>query len=667
MANNSIERGLTAYTVWRNALTSSIVCLQRWLDRESLLNQGYKETLIEILNYVDDDNLYVSFVSEYSRGKTELINTLFFSQYGKRVLPSGLGRTTMCPTEIFYDINKPLGLSLLPIDKKISDTSLNHLETNAKSWVHFPISADKPNDAINAFKHLQDVIRVPLEVADRFGFSSAASNNNHSSSDNSLVEIPKWRHALVNIEHPLLKQKLVILDTPGLNAMGSETELTIKQLAKSHSIVFVLDNSAGVTKSDLELWSKHIKLENNASRIIALNKIDALWDSIKNTKEINNDIDRQVSHTAKQLSIAVDNVFPISAKVGLIGKIHQRANMIKQSRVLKFEKALAQHLVPSKKKIVLTTIFPLAQSIAKNIDEVLNQRSNALKLHDEQISSALNKNNATLDKVQHNLNQDKDRLITLSEQHSFIDLSFTSPIQALRKLLDTGIIEREKARCQSSFKLTSSMTKKRELALSYLRKMNQKMHLSVLRATEIKDLCDNINDNDHCKNNIHITFRQLDLSRHLSMLNNIEQSFLELKLSEGLSHKKQNNRLKKAFDNCSLATSRTFKRALNETNDWRHTLISPLETGLRNQSKRVNAHKTYIDQLSQSNKELKAKLKTNQMKQAIVTKQKTQLYALIHHINKHLLHSGYTEEDLYKPIEEPVNNVIKIKPNTFEV
>jgi hypothetical protein len=27
--------------------------------------------------------------------------------------------------------------------------------------------------------------------------------------------VPQWRHALINYPHPLLKQGLVVLDTPG--------------------------------------------------------------------------------------------------------------------------------------------------------------------------------------------------------------------------------------------------------------------------------------------------------------------------------------------------------------------------------------------------------------------------------------------------------------------
>ena len=39
----------------------------------------------------------LGFLAEYSRGKSELINALFFSSFKERLLPSDVGRTTMCP------------------------------------------------------------------------------------------------------------------------------------------------------------------------------------------------------------------------------------------------------------------------------------------------------------------------------------------------------------------------------------------------------------------------------------------------------------------------------------------------------------------------------------------------------------------------------------------
>ena len=49
------------------------------------------------------DRLCVAFVAEFSRGKSELINAIFFADTGRRVLPATPGRTTMCPVELGYE------------------------------------------------------------------------------------------------------------------------------------------------------------------------------------------------------------------------------------------------------------------------------------------------------------------------------------------------------------------------------------------------------------------------------------------------------------------------------------------------------------------------------------------------------------------------------------
>jgi hypothetical protein len=58
--------------------------------------------LNQLLGTAEDDKLNVAFVAEFSRGKSELINAIFFAGYKQRLLPSSAGRTTMCPTELLF-------------------------------------------------------------------------------------------------------------------------------------------------------------------------------------------------------------------------------------------------------------------------------------------------------------------------------------------------------------------------------------------------------------------------------------------------------------------------------------------------------------------------------------------------------------------------------------
>ena len=59
------------------------------------------------------------------------------------------------------------------------------------------------------------------------------------------LKFPQWRHAIVNFPHPLLKQGLIIVDTPGLNAIGTEPELTLNLIPNAHAVLFILAADTG--------------------------------------------------------------------------------------------------------------------------------------------------------------------------------------------------------------------------------------------------------------------------------------------------------------------------------------------------------------------------------------------------------------------------------------
>jgi hypothetical protein len=72
-------------------------------DAERIVRRANRSAPDQLQERLREDRLNVAFVAEFSRGKSELINAIFFADYGDRMLPSSAGRTTMCPTELLYD------------------------------------------------------------------------------------------------------------------------------------------------------------------------------------------------------------------------------------------------------------------------------------------------------------------------------------------------------------------------------------------------------------------------------------------------------------------------------------------------------------------------------------------------------------------------------------
>ena len=96
-----------AYGDWRRRLSAAISALHEWLVQQDLADAQVDLKVQQLLERLHQDKLVVAFVAEFSRGKSELINAIFFADFGQRLLPSSAGRTTMCPTELLYDAVAP--------------------------------------------------------------------------------------------------------------------------------------------------------------------------------------------------------------------------------------------------------------------------------------------------------------------------------------------------------------------------------------------------------------------------------------------------------------------------------------------------------------------------------------------------------------------------------
>ncbi len=353
------EEQLQAYEQWKKDVVNTIEEYGPWLEENDMSSEDMQHRIDHTLEALRSDKLTIAFVAEFSRGKTELINAIFFADFGRRLLPSDAGRTTMCPTEIFYDeVRDEAYVRLLPIETRLQETGLTQLRKDTKQWVHYPLETDSVEQMQAALNEVIQTKTVTLEEAKRLGLYSPDLHP-HQSQPPEMVEIPKWRHALISFPHQLLKKGLTILDTPGLNALGTEPELTLNMLPAAQAVLFVLGADTGVTRSDMEIWQHHIKgFQSGRQRglMVVLNKIDTLWDDLRDHDDVNDAIQNQQSSTAGLLGIESRAVFPVSAQKGLLAKIKTDSVLLEKSGLLDLENYLGKDVLGIKQQIILETV-----------------------------------------------------------------------------------------------------------------------------------------------------------------------------------------------------------------------------------------------------------------------------------------------------------------------
>ena len=224
----SFNEQFDQHGAWRREFAQQLKRLAEWMSSHELMDSAVQERLQRLEEQVRSDKVMVAFVAEFSRGKSELINAIFFADYGRRIMPASAGRTTMCPTELGYDASVVPSLRLLPIETRLQMQSLAEWRVKADRWLEIPLDVGNADQIAKALEKVAEVRKVSLDNARALGFwHDDLTDENPVPDAQGLVEVPMWRHALINIPHPLLKQGLVILDTPGLNAVGAEPELTV--------------------------------------------------------------------------------------------------------------------------------------------------------------------------------------------------------------------------------------------------------------------------------------------------------------------------------------------------------------------------------------------------------------------------------------------------------
>ncbi|NHZ69642.1 MAG: hypothetical protein GWP20_00205 [Thermotogales bacterium] len=382
MKQDQLDQSLNSYTVWREKLIQTIQNFQGWLEDNELASSEQEFRIFETIEALRNDRLTVAFVAEFSRGKTELINALFFAHYGQRLLPSEAGRTTMCPTELFHDPDYAEAyIRLLPIETRRGDQSISELKLEPIQWTQIQLNVNDPEQVSHALHEVIKTRQVPLPKARELGLYDESSDPYFRAHGKppEQVEIPHWRHAMISFPHELLKKGLVVLDTPGLNAMGSEPELTLSMLPSAQAVMFLLAADTGVTHSDMEMWEQHVRTvrdQADQNLVVVMNKIDTLWDELKDSSSINASIEAQRQSSAEQLQIDPDRVFPLSAQKGLIGKVRNDAQLLKKSRLQELENFMAETVLPGKQEIVRNNLISQIGGLVDDNLILLENRKN---------------------------------------------------------------------------------------------------------------------------------------------------------------------------------------------------------------------------------------------------------------------------------------------------
>lgn len=278
--------------------------------------------LNEVLDKLSREESYLAILGLFKRGKSTLINALL----KQAIIPTGVVPVTSVITRISFGND---------IEVKVSFGDGSQKKVLVEQLCDYVTEAGNPNNIKNVI------------VADVF------------------------------VPAPILKDGLILIDTPGVGStyIGG-TKVTFQFLDRVDFAVFVLAVDPPMGQQELELLSSLACKSNKI--LFVLNKIDyvdsvAVDESVKYCQKV---INEHLGSTNESPLL----IYPISAKLALEGRLHNSAEQIENSGILKFETALKQSLISEKENLMIRSAWKKIEKSAQDLKTYLMVELNSLTL-----------------------------------------------------------------------------------------------------------------------------------------------------------------------------------------------------------------------------------------------------------------------------------------------
>jgi hypothetical protein len=604
-----MDHDFQQYGAWRDRLAESLQAYRAGLQQADMLDAVIEQQFTRALERLADDRLSIAFVAEFSRGKSELINSIFFSDYGQRILPSAAGRTTMCPTELMYDAAFVPSVRLLPIETRAQHLSTSDFRDDPNAWTVFPLDLSDPGRMNETFSQVSKTRRVSLAKAQEYGLYDPEDPDLAGMPiEDGQIEIPLWRHAIINFPHPLLKQGLVILDTPGLNAIGTEPELTLNLIPNAHAVLFVLGAETGVTKSDIEVWRNHIG--HGPGRIVVLNKIDTLWDELKSDSANDADIARQQAQVARDLGLDEDKVFPVSAKKALVARITGDQNMLAKSRMQALEAALYGELIPERTGIIRRQLGADLDTLAAAREAAVDSRRHRTIEQLDELVGLRGKNQGVISHMMARIEHEKREFDASVQKLQGTRAVFSTLSAELQTTIGMEVVQREIEAVRDSMEAARFATGMRQPVRAFFDKARENLNRSNAKIAEIAAMMDTMYKRFADEHGLSLAPPiGLSLDRYQAEIDRIEGIYLKQFGTATLLITSRGTLLQRFFDSIASRVRRTFRAANADAEAWLKVILSPIEAQIRQHREQLKHRQASIQRIHDATDSLEQKIR----------------------------------------------------------
>ncbi len=599
----AFEASLAALIRWRNDTAARLAALRRWATAGRLIDEQAAARLEHLEQRLATERLTIAFVAEQSRGKSELINALFFAGNGARLLPASGGKI-ICPVEILWDPARKPSIRLLPIETRETTRALREYQLSLDEWHEVALDPSKPETLAAACEALTQLKQV--------GGST----------------LPRWRYAVINFPHALLAAGLTLLDTAGFNTLASEPELSFHRVPDAAAIVFIVSAESAVTPVDRALWTEHVAtvagIEDTC--FVVLNKIDGLRDAGTGESAVLTEIDRQVKAVSEALGVAPTRIFALSAKQGLAAKMQGDGDALLKSRLYRLEQALSHGMVHQRRLAHATAVRAEARGVLAEIRTLIASRLAFANEQLEELNALQEKNQKLIELLARKAGVERGRLEQARAMLGGLRSAHNRLADELERLLDPSVAHAAAHRAREAVAGSTFSRAIGETLDGFFRESRDRIVRAIEVIQEARKLMTNASHKMTVDYKIAIVeAAPFGTERFLVELDRLEEHCeREFKGGSNLFLKSRKAMGTIFFDTVALKVVHVFEIAERETRAWMGGFIRPLEAQINAYQEQSNARIEGMGRIQNAEVDLLSKLEELKRLAADVSRQREQ-------------------------------------------
>ncbi|MDH3514615.1 MAG: GTPase, partial [Gammaproteobacteria bacterium] len=362
----------------------------------------------------------------------------------------------------------------------------------------------------------------------------------------------------------------------------------------------------------------------NKGRLVVLNKIDGLWDELRDWKEVQREIERQIRETAKHLAIPEQNVFPVSAQKALLGKVKKDEKILERSRILALEQALGSEIVPAKREIVRDNISGDMEDVIKAMRLIISQRMKNVYEHMDELGGLSGKNLDVIEHMMKKVKGDKEVFEKSLQRFQATRSIFSQQTNVLYTHLNLKNLDSQIAQIKKDMEISMTTAGLKACMDSFFKHARETMDSAAKQAQEIKAMMEGVYkkfQEEHGLGNIKPG--SFSVTRYLREIKRLQDRHDQYMKGMSLVMTEQRALTRKFFESSVAKIRAIYKMANRDADNWLKTIMSPMESQVREHQVQLRRRLESIKRIHQASDTLEERvLELEQIRDGISEQEK---------------------------------------------